>query len=102
MGVSWLHLSQDRAGAKNVVDVRWVYKSKFDAEVRSADTSDAAASMQRRVIRARLCLRGFKDQQSQGLANYAGTSQRYSQRIVCSEAVLRQWPLVPLIPSRQS
>ena len=45
------------------------------------------------MIRARLCLRGFKDQQAQGLANYAGTSQRYSQRIVCSEAVLRQWPL---------
>ena len=45
------------------------------------------------MIRARVCLRGFKDQQAQGLANYAGTSQRYSQRIVCSEAVLRQWPL---------
>ena len=47
----------------------------------------------RRVIRARLTVRGFKDQDSVGLASYAGTSARYSQRVVCSEAAIRQWDI---------
>ena len=50
-----------RAGVKNIIDVRWVYKWKFDAETRGVESSDTAASIQRRIIRARLCLRGFKD-----------------------------------------
>ena len=40
-----------------------------------------------------MCCRGFKDQQASDLASYAGTSARYSQRIVVSEAVKRGWDL---------
>ena len=48
----------------------------------------------RRIIRARLTLRGFKDRDASDLERYAGTSQRYSQRLLVSEAVCRQWPLL--------
>ena len=47
----------------------------------------------RKVIRARLTVRGFKDVDKGHVATYAGTSQRYSQRIIVSEAVLRGWDL---------
>ena len=33
-----------RAGARNVIDVRWVYKWKIDSEVRGVESSDATAS----------------------------------------------------------
>jgi len=49
--------------------------------------STIGAGQTRRVIRARLTIRGFKDMDAKGLETYAGTSQRYSQRIVASEAV---------------
>ena len=39
-------------------------------------------------------MRGFKDRQARELDSYAGTAQRFSQRVVCSEAVLRGWDLV--------
>ena len=81
---------EPRAGVKNIINVRWVYKWKHEAEVRSAESSDTSSSTTRRVIRARVCLRGFKNVRAQGIANSVGTSQRYSQRLVCSEAVLRQ------------
>ena len=34
-----------RAVAKNIIDVRWVYKWKLDAETRGVESSDAAASV---------------------------------------------------------
>ena len=37
-------------------------------------------------------MRGFKDRDKGNVATYAGTSQRYSQRVLVSEAVLRGWP----------
>ena len=82
-----------RADAKNIIDVRWVLKWKWETEARDASTSEQGESAKRRVIRARLCLRGFKDLQAQELASYAGTSQRYSQRVLVSEAVLRRWDI---------
>ena len=82
-----------RADARNIIDVRWVLKWKWDTEVRDAGTSGEGDSIKRRVIRARLCLRGFKDVQARDLASYAGTSQRYSQRVLVSEAVLRRWDI---------
>ena len=44
-------------------------------------------------IRARLCVREFKDVDATNLASYAGTSQRYSQRLLASEAVQRGWEM---------
>ena len=82
-----------RRDARNVIDVRWVHKWKWDTVVRSANDSTEGAATKRLVIRSRLCLRGFKDMQAQELASYAGTSQRYSQRILVSEAVIRRWPI---------
>ncbi len=72
-----------KAGAQNVIDCKWVYKWKWEG------TGD----QKRRIIRARLTVRGFKDRQAQDVSNYSGTSQRYSQRVVVSEAVRRRWPL---------
>ena len=82
-----------RRDARNVIDVRWVHKWKWDTVVRSASDSTEGEATKRLVIRSRLCLRGFKDMQAQELASYAGTSQRYSQRILTSEAVIRRWPI---------
>ena len=48
----------------------------------------------RRIIRARLTIRGFKDRDAQDLIRYAGTSQRYSQRMIVSEAANRGWNIV--------
>ena len=38
-------------------------------------------------------MRGFKDVDATNLASYAGTSQRYSQRLLASEAVQRGWEM---------
>ena len=74
-----------RKGAQNVIDCRWVIKWKYETP---------PDGKSRRVIRCRLTVRGFKDRQAQDLDSYAGTAQRFSQRVVCSEAVLRGWDLV--------
>ena len=73
-----------RAQARNIIDCRWVLKWKHEL---LPDHST------RRIIRARLTVRGFKDVDASGLASYAGTSQRYSQRIVVSEAAVRRWDI---------
>ena len=84
-----------RRDARNIIDVRWVNKRKNDRKVQSADASTAKSAVSRWVIRCRLCLRGFKDLDRDSVATYAGTSQRSSQRLVCSEAVIRQWDIAP-------
>ena len=80
-----------RAQARNIIDCKWVLKWKWETPAQAA--SDTTTAVKRRVIRARLCLRGFKDIQSNDLASYAGTSSRYSQRLLVSEAVMRGWDL---------
>ena len=57
-----------------------------------ANNQEQARSPKEYVIRCRLTVRGFKDRDAQNLDSYAGTSQRYSQRLVCSEAAHRGWP----------
>ena len=47
----------------------------------------------RRVIRARLTIRGFKDVDARMMDNYAGASQRYSQRVLVSVAAQHQWDI---------
>ena len=81
-----------RDQARNIIDCRWVLKWKEDAEVKDASDS-MKATVKRWVIRARLCLRGFKDLDAQGLESYAGTASRFTQRILVSEAVIRKWDL---------
>ena len=74
-----------RYGARNIMDCKWVIKWKLEI---------LPDGKTRRVIRARLTLRGFKDQDAANLEKYAGTSQRYSQRLLVSEAANRKWPIV--------
>ena len=76
---------RDRRTARNVVDCKWVIKWKQEL---------LPDGSKRRIIRARLTIRGFKDIEAADLTRYAGTSQRYSQRMLCSEAANRRWPLM--------
>ncbi|MAD34454.1 MAG: hypothetical protein CMJ88_11970, partial [Planctomycetes bacterium] len=73
-----------RCNAQNIIDTRWVFKWKYEA---------LPSGEKRRIIRARLTVRGFKDRDKGTLGTYAGTAQRYSQRIVVSEAVVHGWDL---------
>ena len=46
-----------------------------------------------KVIRARLTVRGFKDHDRNTIDTYAGTSTRYAQKLICSEAVRQGWDI---------
>ena len=46
-----------------------------------------------RIIRSRLCVRGFKDREADTVDTYSGTTTRWSQRLVCSIAATHGWPL---------
>ena len=48
----------------------------------------------KRVIKSRLCLRGFKDLESAALTTYAGTTTRWGQRIVTAIAAQKGWPIL--------
>jgi hypothetical protein len=63
--------------AQNVMTSRYVAKWKW-----IRDTSDKW----QRVIRMRLCLRGFMDLEAFSLDTFSGTAKRTSQRILASEA----------------
>ena len=86
---TWHHYKcfsrRKRAGARNVIDCRWVIKWKF---VQQPD------GQMKRTIRARLTVRGFKDRDANNLSTYAGTSTRWSQRLVVSTSASRGWPIV--------
>merc|ERR1711953_890641 len=68
-----------RQQATNVIDARWVIKWK---EVNG-----------KRIIQARLVVRGFKDLQAAQLSTFAGTTTRCGQRLVSSFVVQHGWPL---------
>ena len=57
-----------RKQARNVIDCRWVLKWKVIVESNGT----------RRIIRARLTVRGFKDRDAASVEGYAGTSTRWS------------------------
>ena len=77
-----------RQDATNVIDTRWVLKWKHKQEaVDATKASEGQAGNTTRVIRARLTVRGFKDQDKGVTASYAGTSSRYAQKLLISEAV---------------
>ena len=46
-----------------------------------------------RIIRARLCLKGFMETGADPESNYSATASRFSQRLLVSECVLRGWTL---------
>ena len=79
----WLNLGaferMPKKQATNVIDARWVLKWK---EVNG-----------KRIIQARLVVRGFKDLQAAQLSTFAGTTTRWGQRLVNSIAVQHGWPL---------
>ena len=70
---------RSKSEAPCVIDVKWVYKWKY-------------VKGERR-IRARLCLRGFKETGADFQSNYSATASRFSQRLLVSECVLRGWSL---------
>ena len=76
-----------REGARNIINCRWVRKWKYEYPTVGAQASTQNTNTQAiKVIRARLTVRGFKDVEARDIDNYAGSSQRYSQRMPVSEA----------------
>eukprot|EP00974_Lingulodinium_polyedra_P088040 8537932-Lingulodinium_polyedra.AAC.1 len=77
-----------RQGTQNVIDVRWVDKFKWEhptVDVTKADSSGGAhaeVSQPIRTIRARLTVRGFKDNQRGDIDRYAGTSTKSAQKLI--------------------
>jgi hypothetical protein len=68
-----------RALSQNILDSRWVLKWKLvDGK---------------RVIKARLTVRGYKDLQGGDLKTMASTASRWGQRVVCMAAVQNDWTL---------
>ena len=80
----WVNLGalkiSNRVGSPNIMDSRWVIRFK-----RMPDGS--------LVIKARLCIRGFKDGQIEMLDTFAGTASRYGQRAVNIVAATKRWLL---------
>ena len=77
-----------RKGAHNVMDSKFVAKWKVLKDASGAD---------KRIIRMRLALRGFKDLQAHELESHAATASRQSQRCLCSEAALHPtWKFIAL------
>ena len=68
-----------RSQADNLIDARWVLKWKVVAG--------------KRLIKARLTVRGFKDMQAQQLETFSGTTSRWGQRLVVAIAAQRRWSL---------
>ena len=68
-----------RKDAPCIIDAKWVYKWKY--------------VQGKRIIRARLCLRGFKETGADDQTNFASTASRFSQKLLVSECVLRGWVL---------
>ena len=83
-----------RAEARNIIDTKWVLKFKHEQASTDAQASTSTTTAQtKRVIRARLTVRGFKDRDRSTIDTYAGTSTRYSQKLICSEAVRQGWDI---------
>jgi len=82
-------------GARNIIDCRWVVGWKREVSATSmanASQHSGDRGATKKVMRARLTTRGFKERGARHLDGDAGTSQRYSQRLACSEAAHRGWP----------
>ena len=77
-----------RKHAHNVMDSRFVSKWKLIKN---------EAGQEKRIIRMRLALRGFKDLQADELEAHSATASRQSQRCLCSEAACHpDWMFIAL------
>ena len=74
--------------ARNIIDARWVLKWKVEQPAGESNAKNVV-----RTIRARLTVRGFKDQERNTVDRYSGTSACSSQKLLVSEAVLRGWDI---------
>ncbi|CAE8594372.1 unnamed protein product [Polarella glacialis] len=72
-----------RAGARNILDSRYVAKWKFvDGK---------------RIIRMRMAMRGFKDWDADSINSYAGTASRASQKVLSSEVACHpDWVMISI------
>jgi hypothetical protein len=84
---------KQRSQARNIIDVRWVLKWKWEEQAQDAQATKNSAAEAKKVIRARLTVRGFKDVDKWSSDTYAGTSSRCSQKILVSEAARQKWPI---------
>ena len=68
-----------RSMATNTIDARWLHKFKIvDGK---------------KVVKSRLCVRGFKDTQGDAVTTSASTAARWTQRLVCSVAANHGWKI---------
>ena len=70
-----------RKGAKNILDSRFVGKWKI---IKIPSQPD------RRIIRMRMAVRGFKDWEADTIESYAGTASRTSQKVISSEVACHE------------
>jgi hypothetical protein len=75
--------------SRNIIDTRWVIKFKWEQPTVDATAGGRQQSQAKRVIRARLTVRGFKDSDRRDIDRYAVASSRCSQKLFVSEAVKR-------------
>ena len=78
--------------ARNIIDTRWVLKWKYVIPTESELKKDPKLTT-KKTIRARLTVRGFKDSEKENVDRYAGTSNRSSQKLLVSEAVIQGWKI---------
>ena len=76
---------EQRRGATNILDVKWVLKWKWIPVKDKSGTTRYS-----RMIRARLTQRGFKDLDKGNLQTFSGTASRLAQKLIVSEVCVRQ------------
>jgi hypothetical protein len=65
-----------RYGSRNIMDVRWVIKFEWDQPTVDATASGSHQAEAKKVILARLTVRGFKDSDRHRIDRYAGSSSQ--------------------------
>ena len=89
----WMWLDKSCFKMCLLKDARNVMTSRYVAKWKKIKDKDGKTI---RVIRMRLCLRGFMDTEAFSLDTFSGTAKRASQRILASEAAVTMtasWPL---------
>ena len=75
-------LREKKGITANCMSSRWLFRWK---------TVDGV-----RTIKARLTVRGFEDHEADELSTFAGTSARWTQRLVSAMAAINRWPLMTM------